>query len=78
MMPIPPTTSETPAMPASRKVKLCDADCMALRNSVWRVIRKSFSTPGRSRCWRRRMLSISAIAIVMWFSDSVSTVIALR
>ena len=60
MMPMPPTTSEMAAMPASRKVKVRVVSWMVVRSVAWSRTLKSAGSPGRMRCSRRSTRSISA------------------
>jgi hypothetical protein len=54
-MPMPPTSSEMAAMPASSMVKVCVVSCTVLSSEAWSRMLKSAVSPGRSRRSRRRI-----------------------
>ena len=80
MIPIPPTSRLTAAMPASRKPKVCVVCWKVDSTSAWLRIWKSFSPPVRILCWRRSTRSISIIARFMcwmlstWHGDGAQPV----
>ena len=62
MIPMPPTSRLTAAIPASRYLNVSVVCCSVARMSVWLRIWKSLSWPGRILCWRRSTRSISIMA----------------
>ena len=53
MMPMPPTSSDTAAMPASRTEKVCAASLSVFRMSAWLRTLKSSGRLAARRCERR-------------------------
>ncbi len=73
MMPMPPTTSETAAMLASRLVKIWVVACWVARISWDPRIMKSLSPPGRILCSRRMIRSMSTCTWVIGTPSRPST-----
>ncbi|MNC88460.1 hypothetical protein D3C83_42760 [compost metagenome] len=73
MIPIPPTSSETAAMPASSIEKTCVVWPSVSRKSDWLRIWKSSGRSGRSLCSRRRIFWMSAIVSGIRSSLGAST-----
>ncbi len=68
MMPMPPTSSETDAIPPSSNEKVCDVSFRMARKSSEERMRKSSGLAPLIRCARRRICSVSAIASSIVFS----------
>ena len=62
MMPMPPTRSDTAAMPASSAVNVAVVSLSTLSRSAWLRMLKSFGWSWRRRCVRRSAVWISPIA----------------
>ncbi len=75
MMPMPPTTRLTPAMPASRKPRISVVCCWVARNCLRSMIEKSLSAPGASPCLRRITRSTSTIALASSVPGATCTAI---
>lgn len=77
MIPMPPTTSDTVAMPASSRPNVCVVSFSTSRKSDWFQMEKSSGRPTPSLCDRRRASLISPIAVSIASSDSASVQMSL-